>query len=504
MGSSCAPALAVASALVALIACGGEEGAAPSNPGSGASAGSAGSAGSGGEAGSAGSGGAGASGSGGAAGTGGGDAGTPDDPDPVFTDAARAALAQLHYDAGPPPADPSNRFADDPAARELGQRLFFDPALSGRLIEPDNDGNSATLGQRGEAGKVSCAGCHVPQSGFIDTRSPHQQISLAAQWGRRRAPTLLGVAFAPLYNWDGRRDTLWNQALGVMENDTEFNSGRLFVAQQVFRLYRQRYEAIFGPLPALDDAATFPQLEPMTVGCDPASPTTLPCRGKPGDAAYDGLSADAKTAVTRVTVNAAKAIAAYVRQLRCGPSKFDAWLDGDASALGRSEQRGAALFVGSAGCVSCHSGPNFSDGKFHNVGLRPATVAVAFTDTNDRGAGEGVALALIDPLSSKGEFSDGDRAALPSSAGPEFEGAFRTPTLRCIANQPSFMHTGQMKALDVVMRFFSRGGDASGYPGTNQLVPVNLSEREQADLAAFIRALQGPGPEASLLVAPGG
>jgi cytochrome c peroxidase len=435
----------------------------------------------------------------------GSDSGTIDDPDPVITSDARAALAKLRYDSGPPPADPSNSVADDPAAREFGQRLFFDPSLSGRLLEPDNDGNSATLGRVGEAGKVSCAGCHVPQSGFVDTRSPHRQISLAAQWGRRRAPTLLEIAFAPLYNWDGRADSLWNQAIGVMENVTEFNSGRLFVAQQIFRQHRQRYETIFGTMPALDDGARFPQLQPLTSGCEPGRVTTAPCRGKPGDAAeYDGLSADAKAAVTTVTVNAAKAMAAYVRQLRCGSSKFDAWLDGDANALGRSELRGAALFVGSAGCVSCHSGPNLTDGKFHNVGLRPATVAVAFTDTNDRGAGEGLALALADPLNSKGAFSDGDRGVLPGAVAPEHEGAFRTPTLRCIANQPSFMHTGQHKTLVDTVRFFSRGGDPSGYPGTTELKPVNLSEREQADVVAFIRALQGPGPDAALLGAPGG
>src|SRR5206468_5203634 len=111
---------------------------------------------------------------------------------------ARAALVALRYDPGPPPADPSDRVADDPAARAFGQRLFFDPSFSGRLLEGDNDGSSAALGMRGQAGRVSCAGCHLPASGFVDTRSPHRQVSLGAQWTLRRAPTLLEVAFAPL------------------------------------------------------------------------------------------------------------------------------------------------------------------------------------------------------------------------------------------------------------------------------------------------------------------
>ena len=81
-------------------------------------------------------------------GGGGGGATANDDPDPTFTPDERAALAALRYDDGPPPADPSNRVADDPAARRFGQRLFFDPAFSGRLLEGDNDGTAGTLGRR--------------------------------------------------------------------------------------------------------------------------------------------------------------------------------------------------------------------------------------------------------------------------------------------------------------------------------------------------------------------
>jgi cytochrome c peroxidase len=413
------------------------------------------------------------------------------------------ALRALRYDPGPPPPDPSNRYGDDPAARELGRLLFFDPSLSGKLLEGDNDGSVATLGVRGEAGRVSCAGCHIPGSHFVDTRSPHRQISLASGWTQRRTPTLLEVAFAPLYNWDGRRDSIWAQALGVMENDKEFNSGRLFVAQQIFRQQRARYEAVFGALPPLDDTARFPALSAEQAGCDQRMTregVVLTCRGKPGDGAeYDGLSAEDQAQVTRVAVNVAKAMAAYVRALRCGPSRFDAWLDGDVEALDAHEQLGAALFVGRGKCVSCHAGPRLSDGRFHNIGLAPATVAVAFTDSNDRGAAEGVSEALRDPLNTRGPFSDGDRNALPSTVTPELLGAFRTPGLRCIAKQPSFMHTGQLRTLGQVVAFHARGGDRGGYPGMSELTPLDLSADEQAALAAFIAALDGPGPEPKLL-----
>ena len=430
-----------------------------------------------------------------------------DDPAPVFTAAEQSALAALRYDDRAPPPDPSNRVADDGAARLFGQRLFFDRALSGPLIEGDNDGSPGTLGRKGEAGKVSCADCHLPESGFVDTRSRGNQISLAAQWTARRTPTLLEVAFAPLFNWDGRRDSIWRQAIGVLESEREINGGRLFVAHQIFALHRAEYEAIFGAMPPLDDAARFPALAPTEAGCRARMTATgevYDCRGIPGDHAdYDGMAAADQTAVTQVTVNATKAIAAYVRQLRCGAGRFDAWLGGDQAALTRAEQRGAALFVGKAACVQCHGGPNLTDHQFHNVGLQPRMVAVAFVDEGDRGAAEGVAAAVADPLNVRGAFSDGDDGRLPAAPTSDMEGAFRTPTLRCLSGQPSFMHTGHMTTVDQVVAFFDRGGDPpGGYPGTSEITRLGLSERERADLVAFLATLEGPGPAAALRAGP--
>lgn len=422
-----------------------------------------------------------------------------DDPDPAFTDQDRAKLAELDYAKAAPFTDPSNAFADDPAAKKLGQMLFFSTVLSGPLLDRDNDGTTGTLGKAGEAGKVSCASCHLPNDGFVDSRSPHKQISLASKWTARRAPTLIDVGASPMLNWDGRRDALWNQALGVIEAAGELNSSRLYVALRVFALFRPAYEAIFGPMPALDDTKRFPALAASQAGCEDATDKAI-CHGKPGAADYDAMSAPDRDAVTRVAVNAMKAIAAYLGELRCGASRFDAWLAGDASALTRSEQRGASLFVGRADCVRCHGGPHLSDGAFHNVGLRPSTVATAFTDVDDRGAAVGLAAAATDPLNTKGIYSDGPRA-LPVVT-PAHEGAFKTPTLRCIAKQPSFMHTAQLRSLDDVVSFFSRGGDGAGYPGASELHALGLSAREQADLVAFLGALQGAGPSAALREAP--
>lgn len=431
----------------------------------------------------------------------------PDDPEPTFTADERASLATLTADPLPAaPFDASNRLADDARAAVFGQRLFFDAGFSGKLLDGDNDGSTNAVGRKGETGKVSCASCHVPETGFNDTRSVRMQISLGAGWGRRRAPSLLDVGQSKLLMWDGRRDALYNQIFGVIESPVEMNSSRLFAARQLFLQHRSEYEALYGEMPALDDTARFPALDAELTGCQ-ALDRTNACpesmRGAPGDGAeFDALSASDQDEVTRVVVNAGKAIAAYQRRLTCGTTRFDRWMRGETTSLSKSEQRGAALFVGRAKCVTCHSGPYFSDEKFHNVGLKAALVATVFLNANDPGASEGLPAMQADPLNVKGTFSDGDDGRIPKTLGPDLVGSFRTPRLRCVSGRPSFMHTAQMTTLEKVVEFFDRGGDVGGYPGIKEIVPLGLSVRERADLVAFLRALDGPGPSPDLLRPP--
>jgi cytochrome c peroxidase len=287
------------------------------------------------------------------------------------------------------------------------------------------------------------------------------------------------------------------------------NSSRLYVAQQVFANYRKQYEASFGSMPPLDDNKRFPTLRAELTGCQRlASSRTLhacegPLRGAPGDGAeYDALSPADQDAVTRVVVNVGKAIGAYERLLTCGPSRFDEFMQGQLAALTEPEQRGAALFVGKAGCIACHSGPFLSDHAFHNLGMRADTVSISFTATDDPGAGIGLREALADSLNVKGAYSDGDDGRLPASVEPSAEGAFRTPSLRCVSKRRRFMHTGQLRSLEEVVSFLSRGGDRGGFVGTNELVRLDLSAAEQASLVAFLLALDGPGPAQALLVDP--
>ena len=421
--------------------------------------------------------------------------------------AAKKALETLTFTEQPPlPSDPTNAFADSPDAARFGHRMFFDTSMSDELLTGDNDGSVHALGMRGETGKVSCAGCHLGESWFSDTRTIQQQVSLGAGWGLRRAPSVLDVGYSKLIMWDGRKDSLFSQPMAVIESGVEMNSGRLYAARMVFENHRAEYEALFGPMPPLDDASRFPAIGPKEAGCrflEGETKCKTAMRGAPGDGAeYDSMTEDDQHAVTQVIANVGKAIGAYERLLTCGPSRFDQWMAGDASALTESEQRGAVLFVGKAKCVDCHSGPFFSDEKFHNVGLKPAVVATVFIDANDRGAGLGLTELQADPLNSEGIYSDGSDGRIPETVGPEMEGAFRTPMLRCSKARPSFMHTAQLRKIADVVSFFDRGGDSAGYPGTSEIAPLNLTADERADLVAFVESLNGPGPDADLLTRP--
>jgi cytochrome c peroxidase len=266
------------------------------------------------------------------------------------------------------------------------------------------------------------------------------------------------------------------------------------VARQIAALYRGEYEALFGPLPALDQ---FPVLSAADAGC-----ATLPSNAATASCPKPGAEDEQ---VTRVVANMGKAISAYTRLLTCGESRFDRWIRGDAAALTAEEQAGALVFVGKGGCDGCHSGPYFTDQKFHNVGVPGGVVPFTGIDTsNDRGAAAGLALVLDDWLGPQGPFSDGDdgRLAHVPEDLTKLEGAFRTPGLRCMENRKSYMHNGEFRTLEDVVELFDAGKGHAGYVGTSEIKPLGLTVEEKAQLVAFMRTLQGPGPDPSLREAP--
>jgi cytochrome c peroxidase len=386
---------------------------------------------------------------------------------------------------GPMPADPTNRWADDPRAAALGQQFFFDTRFSGPL-GPDNDGvSSGSLGRPGQWGRVACASCHDPSKGGSDHRTT-ANTSLAAGWTGRNAPSVLNAAYSPVWQfWDGRKDSLWSHALGPPESPVEHNGTRLQFAHVIYDHYRNEYEAIFGQLPELTDLGRFP------------------ASGKPGDASFDRMAPADQTAINRVYSNFGKAIAAYERTLLSRNSAFDRFLAGQDSALSSAAVRGMKLFIGRASCNECHRGPNFTDYQFHNVGAPQVGPHLPETDT---GRADGIAKVLGDPFNRAGQFSDHPESAHLQglAVSPADIGAFKTPGLRSVSRTAPYMHDGVYPTLWDVLQHYRFGGSTGKFAGVKSpaIQPLSLSDHDLNDLIEFLEALDGEPLPNALVTAP--
>jgi cytochrome c peroxidase len=158
----------------------------------------------------------------------------------------------------------------------------------------------------------------------------------------------------------------------------------------------------------------------------------------------------------------ARALAAFVREQVLGDSPVDRFRAGAFEELGDAERAGLWFFESRGGCWRCHSGANFSDEDFHNTGV---------------GADSGT--------------SDAGRAAV--TGAPEDHGRFKTPTLRGVALTAPYMHDGSLATLAEVVEFYRGGGRANANLDP-LLAPLDMDERDAANLVAFLRALSARGP----------
>jgi cytochrome c peroxidase len=199
--------------------------------------------------------------------------------------------------------------------------------------------------------------------------------------------------------------------------------------------------------------------------------------------------------INTIVANCGKAIEAYERLLVSRDAPFDGYVAGDPGALSESAKRGLKLFIGKAGCASCHQDETFTDQSFHNTGLAQALP--------DQGR-FGDVLRLSNPFNGAGIFSDDPAGGVEKLAGieqrEEMKGQFRTKSLRHLTETGPYFHDGSAGSLVDVVQFYNRGGDAEGgFPGKKdeRMVPLHLSEDESADLVEFLRSLTGePVPEA--------
>lgn len=351
--------------------------------------------------------------------------------------------------------DPSNAVADDPRAAAFGEALFSDTRLSGD-------------------GTVSCATCHLPDRQFQDDLPLAEAVGVTD----RRTMPLAGIAHGAWFFWDGRKDSLWAQALGPLEDRREHAGNRAAFAHLVAAEYRQDYESLFGPLP---DLSGLPEN---------ASPL-----GSPADrAAWEATDEASRDAADMIFANLGKALAAFQRGIVHEETRFDRFAEatlagrtpeGDA-AFDALEIEGLKLFVGKANCLDCHNGPRFTDDFFHNTGV-PAAAGLP----EDRGRAQAVEQVLADPFNCLGRHSDAggdcDELRFMVREGPELERAFKTPSLRGAASRPPYMHSGQIATLEEVIDHYSAAPEAPA--GHSELRGVIFTDRGRAALIAFLKTL---------------
>jgi cytochrome c peroxidase len=384
--------------------------------------------------------------------------------EPGDATAARARLlASLALAALPPlPIDPSNRVGDDARAAEFGRELFFDKSLSAN-------------------GQVACATCHVQELLFADGKRFSEGLGQTV----RNAPSLLGTGYSRWFFWDGRRDSLWAQALVPLESPREMGSTRVEVVRHVVEQprYRSGYESLFGPVP---DVAHLP-LRASPLGDDAAQ------------AAWAAMDEPSRAAVDRAFANVGKLVAAFERRLVPSPSKFDRYVavlldEGEAAArrvLTADELAGLRLFVDSdrTQCLRCHNGPLLTNGGFHAIGTG---------ELPDRrveaGRYAGIREVLRDPFRCGGPHSDCASSecrhlrfmSLDAHALRDLQGAFKVPSLRNVAKTAPYMHDGRYATLEAVIDHYR-----TPPPGRHELAPTSLSPTEVRQLVAFLGTLTG-------------
>jgi cytochrome c peroxidase len=157
----------------------------------------------------------------------------------------------------------------------------------------------------------------------------------------------------------------------------------------------------------------------------------------------------------------AKAVATFERTVLSGNSAYDRYQDGDQKALSAAQVRGLDVFSKKAKCDACHEGVNFTTNEYHNLGIG--------MDKPNPDAGR----ALV-------------------TYNPADWGAFKTPTLREVANTAPYMHDGSLKTLAEVVDFYDKGGIANKNLD-EKMKPLHLTDGDKRDLIEFLRALSGEG-----------
>jgi cytochrome c peroxidase len=316
-----------------------------------------------------------------------------------------------------------------PARVALGQRLFFEPRLSGD-------------------GTVACATCHDPARAFTDGRPA--SVGIHGRVGQRNAPTILNALYNKHQFWDGRVDTLEQQAALPITNP--FEMGSASIGDAVSRIaddkdYQTQFMQAFGR--AVNE--------------------------------HDLLSA----------------IAAYERTLASFDSPFDHFIAGEANAISDSAKRGWELFNTKARCNLCHALTDnqrdvtlFMDNDFHNIGigiLRHHVGPLAQRAERELAQGN---LPAVDTAAIASDLSVLGRFLVTRKQ--EDIASFKTPGLRNVLVTGPYFHDGSMDTLWDVMDHYNKGDGITDPWLDKDMQPLALTEPEIDDVVAFLASLTSP------------
>jgi cytochrome c peroxidase len=314
---------------------------------------------------------------------------------------------------GPLPVPAGN--PQTPEKVELGRTLFFDRRLSGD-------------------GTMSCASCHIPDQGFADGQPIALSYPTTRNW--RNSPTLVNVAYQRRLFFDGRAESLEEQALFPLMSAFEMNRNLDYVEEALRSVpeYREAFRKAFG-------------------------------------------SED----TTRERIG--MAIAAFERTLVSRNAPLDRYLAGDEKALSAAALAGYRIFTGKGRCTTCHQGGTLDDGAFHALNVPESPEF----ERDPRVAATRRFVAKVYGYPEYRTLAEDPGRYLITKDQRDWK-AFRTPTLREISRTAPYMHNGIFGTLEEVIAFFDRGGGE----GNGALKPIGLTETERTALRTFLaEALAG-------------
>jgi cytochrome c peroxidase len=323
-----------------------------------------------------------------------------------------------------PPASPLT-----PTAVALGEKLFFDSRLSGD-------------------GTVACATCHDPARAFTDGRPA--SVGIHGRVGQRNAPTILNALYNKTQFWDGRVDTLEQQAALPITNP--FEMGSASIGDAVAKIAGDR-----------DYQIQFVQ-------------------------AFDrGVNEQ----------DMLRAIATYERTLVSFGSPFDHFIAGDQNAIGDSAKRGWELFNTKARCNLCHAVTSqqrdatvFTDNDFHNIGIGIIRHRVApLAQQAERELAHGT-LQNIDDAAIESDLSVLGRFLITKKQSDI--ASFKTPDIRNILVTGPYFHDGSMQTLWDIVDHYNKGDGVSDPWLDEDMQPLALTEPEIDNMVAFLASLTSP------------